>query len=396
MNPRNVKRLVLASVIAAISIVSTRREPVGRTSVKPAEIVPLVESRQWNLPPALPPPRVPDDNPMSETKIELGRHLFHDKRLSGNGSQSCASCHRPELAFTDGRRTALGSTGESHFRNSMSLVNVAYAASHTWADASMTRLERQAIVPMTNQAPVEMGMAGREGELVARLEREPRYRELFDRAFPNDPRPVSMANVARAIATFERSIVSFDSPYDRFMFRGETDALSPQAWRGMKLFFSERTKCGQCHSGLNLAGPSATVEHVPQPSFHNTALYDVTGRGGYPESDRGLRAKTGRPTDDGAFKVPTLRNIAVTAPYMHDGSIATLEDVIAHYAAGGRAASNPDKSRLLTGFSLSREETSDLIAFLESLTDESLLSDPRFSDPWVEDEPGHNRGQSGL
>ncbi len=346
----------------------------------PDEQVPLVESREWKLPPAVPPPRVPDDNPMSDARIELGRHLFHDKRLSGNETQSCASCHRPELAFTDGRRRALGSTGQLHFRNSMSLVNVAYAPSYTWADPSVRRLEQQALVPITNEHPVEMGMSGREMELLSRLSSDAVYRRLFRQAFPDDEEPISMPNVAKAIATFERTILSFDAPYDRFVFGGDADALSPEAWRGMQIFFSERTKCGGCHGGLNLSGASATDAHMPDPSFHNTGLYGGANTG-YPESDTGLRRSTHRSQDDGAFKVPTLRNIAITAPYMHDGSVGSLEEVIDHYAAGGRATGNSNKSDRLQGFTLTSGERADLIAFLESLTDRAFLNDARFSDP---------------
>jgi cytochrome c peroxidase len=320
---------------------------------------------------------------MSEVKVELGRHLFHDRRLSGNGTQSCASCHRPELAFTDGQRTAIGSTGEKHFRNSMSLANVGYGSSLTWADASVRSLEAQAIVPITNRAPVEMGMAGRESELLRRIESDPTYRRLFRDAFPDDPSPVSIPNLTRAIASFERTILSFDSPYDRFVFRGDVNALSPEAWHGMQLFFSERTKCGECHSGLNLAGPSRTPDSRPEPTFHHTALYAIGTERSYPATDNGLRRVTHRPEDDGRFKVPTLRNVAVTAPYMHDGSIATLEEVVDHYARGGRASENPGKSALLRGFTLTPDEKAALIAFLESLTDEKFLADPGYADPWT-------------
>lgn len=390
--------------LLAITLVSMRSGRAVTLVIVPDEQVPLVASREWNLPPGLPPPFVPADNLISEAKIELGRHLFHDKRLSGNGTQSCASCHRPERAFTDGQATATGSTGEKHFRNSMTLTNVAYSGSYTWADPGVRRLEQQATVPITNRAPVEMGMAGREGELVRRLESEPVYRSLFREAFPEDESPVSMQNVARAIASFERTILSFDSPYDRFVFGGDVDALSPEAWRGMQLFFSDRTKCGECHGGLNLAGASTTADQDltpllpanqstsedfgnnpqrPDPTFHNTALYDQDGDG-YPVADKGLRRISKAPEDDGAFKIPTLRNVAVTAPYMHDGSIETLEAVIDHYAMGGRAPGNPRKSALVGGFEITACEKSDLLSFLQSLTDESFLTDPRFADPWIE------------
>jgi cytochrome c peroxidase len=325
---------------------------------------------------------VPIDNPMSDAKVELGRFLFHDNRLSGNGTQSCSSCHQQQHAFTDGRATALGSTGEVHFRNSMSLTNVAYNVSYTWADPSVRRLETQALVPLQNVAPVEMGITGREPEVLARLETDEMYVRRFREAFPDEADPITLENVGKAIASFERTMLSFDSPYDRFLFYGEADSMSPGAMRGMNLFFSEELRCAECHGGMNFAGRSRTEHQAPEPSFHNTATYDIDGKGSYPEADRGLVRATGEPDDEGRFRAPTLRNIAMTAPYMHDGSIATLSDVIDHYAAGGRANGNPNKSEALTGFQITDEQKNDLVAFMESLTDEQFLTNPAFADPW--------------
>jgi cytochrome c peroxidase len=342
----------------------------------------------WRLPPGFPEPAVPTDNPMSEAKVELGRHLFHDTRLSGNGTQACASCHLQEKAFSDGRATALGSTGESHRRNSMSLANVAYAASLTWANPVLPDLEAQAMVPLFGEHPVELGLAGQEELLLQRLTEDARYPKLFAAAFPEQKQPLSVASVVRAIAAFQRTLLSGNSPYDRYTYRDELDALSLSAKRGMTLFFSERLECFHCHQGFAFSDSVKHKETVfPEVTFHNTNLYNVDGRGTYPASDEGLREFTGRPEDTGRYRAPTLRNIAVTAPYMHDGSIATLSEVLDHYAAGGRARAqgsdpSPHQSEFIRGFTLTPQEKEDVLAFLESLTDTEFLTDPRFSDPF--------------
>ncbi len=345
---------------------------------------------RWDLPPGFPEPRVPADNPMNAAKVELGRRLFYDKRLSENGTQACASCHRQELAFSDGRVHAVGSTGESHRRNSMSLANVAYAARLTWANPHLARLEDQALVPMFGDAPVELGMPDA-AELVRRLMRDSDYPDLFHAAFPGESEPLRLDNVTRAIAAFERTLVSGDSAYDRYA-HGDRDALSAAALRGMDLFFSERLECFHCHGGFNFAD---AVDHAklpePERAFHNNALYNVDGKGAYPRIDRGLFEITEDPADMGRFKAPTLRNIAVTAPYMHDGSIATLEEAIEHYASGGRTiesganagsgSESPLKDEFLVGFVLREAERDDLLAFLHSLTDQAFLRDSRFAEP---------------
>jgi cytochrome c peroxidase len=346
----------------------------------------------WRLPTGFPKPRVPDDNPMSPEKVDLGRHLFYDRRLSANGSFSCASCHQQARAFSDGRAHALGSTGERHARGSMSLANVAYATTLTWANHLMVSLERQALVPMFGEMPVELGLAGKEEELLARLRSDAHIRDRFARAFPQEAEPIALANITKAIACFERTLISGNSPFDRFRYGGQPAALSPAARRGMDLFFSERTECFHCHGGFSFAD---SVAHdgsaFTEVAFHNTALYNLDGRGAYPAESRGLIDVSGKVADMGRFKAPTLRNIAVTAPYMHDGSVASLGEAIDHYARGGRridsglnagdGARSPLKSEFVRGFLISEQEKSDLIEFLHSLTDEEFLSDPRFSDP---------------
>jgi cytochrome c peroxidase len=350
------------------------------------------------LPAGMPLPVIPADNPPTEAKILLGRHLFYDARLSGNGTQSCASCHRQELAFTDGRAVAVGATSEHHTRGTMAIANALYLPALGWADPRVTSLEDQVLVPMLNEQPVEMGARGRETEILGRLSADPVYRRLFSAAFPGDGDPFTMRNVARAIASFERTIVSGRSPFDRFVFGGEEAALDDSARRGMKLFFSDRTGCAQCHGGVNFSGqirlPARAdaltgrprVEAVdPRPVFHNTGLYDLDGGGAYPDRETGLQRITGDCEDMGRFRTPSLRNVELTAPYMHDGSVATLEEVIDHYAAGGRAGrGNPRVSAELRPFTLTAQEKGDLIAFLRALTDRELIASPRFTNPWPE------------
>jgi cytochrome c peroxidase len=348
----------------------------------------------WNIPAPFPRPQVPADNEMNPAKAELGRRLFYDKRMSVNGTESCASCHRQELAFTDGRPRAEGATGEKHPRSSMSLANVAYNPSLTWANPFLGSLEDQAKIPMYGTAPVELGLKGNEDHFLAEVRVDRFYRELFRQAFAGDNAPYTMDNVVKAIAAFERTLISVNSPFDRYKYGNDPDAISDSAKRGEVLFFSgEKTACFQCHEGWNFSGALRYEGgRVPRTPFHNTGLYNLDGELSYPSPNTGLYEITHRPADVGRFRVPTLRNIAVTAPYMHDGTIDTLPDVLDHYAAGGRTIAsgphagigreNPNKSPNVRGFMLSEAEKKDLIAFLDSLTDSEFLHNPAFSDPW--------------
>lgn len=338
---------------------------------------------EWRLPKGFPQPIVPADNPMSAAKVELGRHLFYDKRMSLNAKQSCASCHRQELAFTDGRARAEGTTGQVHPRSSMSLVNVAYAPALTWANPTLDSLEDQALVPMLGEEPIELGLKGREQAFLDVVRRDPVYQRLFPQAFPGGNEG-TLQNVTRALAAFQRSIVSMRSPYDRYRWDGEANAISAAAKRGEILFSSsERAGCFQCHGGWNF---SAIRFEGGRSSMDEGGSFFNTGVSGYASPNRGIYERTGRPEDIGKFRAPTLRNIAVTTPYMHDGSLTTLEAVIDHYAAGGRME-HANKTRVLRPFQLTDGEKRDLIDFLRSLTDEELLRDPRWSDPW----PVHGR-----
>ena len=345
----------------------------------------------WNLPEWTPKPVVPKDNPMTAEKVELGRHLFYEPRMSITGKYSCATCHQQSLAFTDGKPVAIGSTDEPHARNSMSLANIAYNPVLTWANPLMTSLENQALIPIFGEHPVEMGMVGKEGEMIEWMQQDPLYQQIFQSAFKEE-KPVNIKNMTKALASFQRSLVSFKSPYDRYRYQREPDAISPAAKRGEKLFNSERMECFHCHGGINFSD-SVIHENLAftEVAFHNTGLYNIDGEGGYPVPNTGINEITQEANDMGRFKAPTLRNIALTAPYMHDGSVATLQEAIAHYQAGGRTitegefagigSQNPYKSGFIKGFEISESETNDLIEFLHSLTDEEFITNPDYSDP---------------
>ncbi|MEM7757837.1 MAG: MbnH family di-heme enzyme [Cyanobacteria bacterium P01_A01_bin.40] len=351
----------------------------------------IASEYNWNLPEWTPKPVVPEDNPITAEKVELGRHLFYEPRLSITGEYSCASCHKQSLAFTDGKKVAVGSTNELHSRNSMGLANVGYSSVLTWANPLMTSLENQALIPIFGEHPIEMGMVGQEQQLLQWMRNDTNYRQLFAEAFTEE-QPINISNLTKAIASFQRSLVSFNSPYDRYRYQGESNAISDAAKRGEKLFNSERMECFHCHSGINF---SDSIKHenlaFTETAFHNTGLYNIDGEGSYPPQNIGIKEITQEAKDMGRFKAPSLRNIALTFPYMHDGSINTLRDAIAHYQAGGRTISegeyagvgsaNPFKSGFIKGFEATESEIDDLVAFLQSLTDEEFITNPAYSDP---------------
>jgi len=339
---------------------------------------------KWLIPKDYPKPQVPQDNPMSEAKIKLGRYLFYDKNLSANQKQSCASCHKQEKAFSESLAVSVGSTGQSHRRNALALVNVAYNKTLTWAHPSLDSIERQILLPMFGETPVEMGITGHENEILSRFNTE-QYQVMFDEAFDN--KNINFDKINKALSSFVRRLTSFNSPFDRYAYAMEDSALSASQIRGMDLFFSEKLECHHCHGGFNFT-QSTTHEKqlLDRRPFHNTGLYNIDGKGSYPINDIGLNEITLEQRDMGAFRAPTLRNIALTAPYMHDGSILTLDEVIEHYAAGGKTSNQLTKniyiSPFVKGFELNNKEKSDLIAFLNALTDESFISDPKLSNPF--------------
>jgi cytochrome c peroxidase len=317
---------------------------------------PQAEEYRFNLPAGFPAIRVPSDNPMSHAKVRLGRFLFHDKRFAKDGSVSCGSCHQPDGGFSDrGNATSAGFNGVRGERNAPSLTNVAFLTSFHW-EGGIPSLERQALAPIIN--PIEMNM--NTDSLVIRLSAVPTYTSLFTDAW-SDSR-ISIERITKSIAAFQRTLISGNAPYDKFT-RGDRTAISLSAQRGADLFFGERGDCFHCHGSFNFT----------DNDFHNTGLDSIT-------IDAGRYLLTNIETDKAKFKTPSLRNIAVTNPYMHDGRFSTLEEVLQHYNSGGKPHRNVDV--LMRPLGLSATEQADIVEFLRSLTDQQFLRDTSFTNPW--------------
>jgi cytochrome c peroxidase len=327
--------------------------------------------------------RVPEDNPLTEEGVQLGRMLFYDPRLSGDNTVSCSTCHMQHLAFTDGKERAVGVSGKPLPFNSMALVNLLWGPQHFFWNGRADSLEQQALMPIQN--PDEMNQDI--DELIAELSSDDDYPALFGQAYGR----VSPENIAKAIASFERTLVSADSRYDRFL-RGEIK-LSSNEEMGRKLFMAHPDvkvslrggNCIDCHSQFLTSGFKTFYD-----GFSNNGL------DGEVRMQPGLQEVTGERSDRGKFKVPTLRNIAMTAPYMHDGRFATLEQVLDHYNEGIHISStlsplileadNRPAHDVPTEASLhlSEEEKLAVIAFLHTLTDEHFIAAEQFSNPFVQ------------
>jgi cytochrome c peroxidase len=315
-------------------------------SLAAAQVATTTASFAWQLPRGFPTPFVPADNPMSAAKVALGQRLFFETRLSVTGRYSCASCHDPARSYSDGRARAVGATGAVLAHGSMALINVAYNLSYGWQHPEVSSLEAQMRQPLFNRHPVEIGLAGRERAVRAALAADTTYRQQFADVFGG---AISIAHIIDAIAAFERTLIDGHSAFDAYVFAGEQDALSPGAKRGMALFFSRRIGCAGCHSGFNFSG-----------NWRDRA--GPTGKAAFADDGLGV----------GPVRIPTLRNIALTAPYMHDGRFATLDAVLDHYERVGKLPSSArggQRDPRLKTFTLNQDERADLTAFLGSLTE---------------------------
>jgi cytochrome c peroxidase len=326
---------------------------------------PSAHAYQFALPPGFPAPVAPADNPMSDAKVALGCRLFFEPQLSATGRMSCATCHTPELAFTDGRARAVGAYGDALPRNVMTLANVAYSPALTWTDEDVVTLEAQAERPLFNEHPAEMGLRRDARALLAALSSQPHYVHAFQAAFPDEP--ISTVNLIRAIAAFERTLISGRSAFDRYVYDDERDALSTAAKEGMALFYSERTRCSSCHSGLTFSGP---ITHRDSPTAE--ALFASNGLATHTRENEKDSMGTGKAAHRDRFRVPTLRNIELTAPYMHDGRFETLEEVLAHYTSGGDPGANANAA--IRPLDLTAGEQRALLEFLRSLTDGEFVT----------------------
>lgn len=290
--------------------------------------------------------KIPKDNPLTKEKIALGRELYFDPRLSADETVSCASCHNPQLAFTDGQKASVGIRGQIGIRSAPTIINRVFSKVQFW-DGRASSLEEQAKGPMIN--PIEMGNRNYD-DVVKRLRNIKGYREGFKRAFGTED--FTIEQVAEAIASFERTVVSGNSPFDKFESGGDEKAISESAKRGLDIF-RDKGRCSECHAGFNFT----------DEKFHNT------GAGmDKPNPDLGRYEITKKEEDKGAFKTPTLREIARTGPYMHDGSLKTLEEVVEFYDKGG--IKNPNLDKEMKPLNLTEEEKKDLVEFLKTLNGE--------------------------
>lgn len=311
------------------------------------------------VPAHLPAVPFPPENSITPEKAELGRHLFYEKRLSRDGTIACATCHRPEAAFSDAPfQISTGIDGQQGQRNAPMIVNAAYRKEMFW-DGRAGTLEEQAMAAFMN--PTEMAA---DTLAVANLLRSNEYRQMWQRAFGDTL--VNMTRAMQAIATFERTLVSANSRYDKFI-NGDTTALTALERKGMQLFFSDRTMCASCHGGQDFT----------DDLYHNIGLF-------HHYFDRGRYEVTGNVKDEGLFKTPTLRNVALTPPYMasgdsEKGELMTLEQVMDHYNEGGTTFANKDKR--VRKLNLSKEESNAIVAFMKALTDSSVLTNPSFLPP---------------
>jgi cytochrome c peroxidase len=341
------KRIIFISALAAAWFACS----CGKQQPAEAAAHPIGATVAIPAPLGLPPVPIPADNPPTAETIALGKRLFYDVKLSADDTLSCASCHNPTLDFTDGRRVGQGVRNQQGTRNTPTILNAAYNGLQFW-DGRAPTLEDQSGGPIAN--PIEMAQTHE--ACVTKLNRDAAYRHDFEKAF--GPGPVTIRKAEMALASYERTLISGASAFDRYQFGGDKTAMSPAAIRGLAIFTDKnRGNCETCHrieKGYAL---------FTDGKFHNL------GEGMNPEgelTDLGRYTQTKNEADRGAFRTPTLRNVAKTAPYMHDGGKKTLKEVVDFYVGGGN--SNPQLDKEIKELKLSGQERADLVAFLEALT----------------------------
>lgn len=317
----------------------------------------IAQDEEPEPPLGLPPVYYPDDNLYSKERADLGRLLYFDTRLSSDGTVSCATCHAPEHAFTDGAPVSTGIKGQKGGRSAPTVINRGYSTAQFW-DGRARTLEEQAIGPIANSIEMtnEKDPKKAHQTCIERLRRIPDYVARFKRAYGSEE--FTIEDVGKAIATFERTVFSGNSPYDKFK-NGDEDAMSAAAKRGMAIFFSKKTACDSCHIGFNFTDSSYVNIGIGMEAK---------------EPDLGRFNVSGREEDKGAFKTPTLREIEHTGPYMHDGSIRTLEEVVEHYNKGG--IKNPYLDERMKPLKLTDKEKKDLVEFLKALSGEGWQMKP--------------------
>ncbi|PHN05772.1 cytochrome-c peroxidase [Flavilitoribacter nigricans] len=314
-------------------------------------------------------PIIPADNPLTKDGVALGRMLFYDPIVSSDSTMSCASCHAPDLGFTDGTAFSTGVEGRQTTRSSMPLFNLAYNPNGFFWDGRSPSMEDQALHPIMDRVELNEDWEN----VVRKFQRHPDYPQRFRKAFGIErTSEITKELAVKALAQFERTLISQDSRFDRVVYRNE-GWLTDSEQRGKDLFYVEPSLvdhpgCSHCHGGVNFT----------DFSFRNNGIDSVATLNDFP--DKGLGAVTGRVYDNGRFKVPSLRNIELTAPYMHDGRFATLEEVLDHYKTGGHGVENEDPN--IVPFTLTGSQKQDLIAFLRTLTDTTFIKNPAYANPF--------------
>jgi cytochrome c peroxidase len=334
-------------------------------------------------------------NAADENIIKLGRYLFYDRRLSVNNTRSCGTCHNPQFAFTDGYKRSLGVFADLHQRNTQPLFNLSYLKYFTAADSSFRSPFQQMDNPLFNSHPQEMGVKGNEEKILKRIKADKLYAALFTSAFPGQKEAINWEMIKGSISAFLFTIISANSAYDRYN-KGDSSSLSISQKEGKKLFFSDKLKCSNCHGGFNFSVPTVSNQKGDTIYYFNTGLYNINDEGEYPGYDQGLFQLTKNKQDIGKYRVPSLRNLAFTAPYFHDGSAENLEGVIDAYTSGGRnillgdykgdGRAHPEKSKLINGFIITLQQRMDLINFLFSLSDSAFINNPSIGNPFTTDE----------
>ena len=370
-----VKILATAALAIILGLAACSKDDDDSCCGQPNDelIVADYSPQPYNLqyPSRFPQPAIPADNPLTVSGIELGRRLFYDPILSRDSTMSCASCHNQQLSFADGSNLSIGIRGLPGTRSSMPLINLAFNVKGFFWDGRAATLEEQALLPIEDHLEMDDTWEN----VAAKLRRHPTYPAYFRQAFGIERKSEITPELAvKAIAQFERTLVSFNSRFDRIVWDQQgwpTDAEQ----RGRDLFFVEFASPTQDHPGCSHChGSSLFTEN----NYFNNGITFVNDLADFPDKGRG--GFNGNIFDNGKFRTPTLRNIALTAPYMHDGRFATLEEVLDHYATGGHGVINEDAN--IQPFSLTQRDKEDLIAFLNMLTDTAFINNPAFSNPF--------------
>ncbi|NOT36977.1 MAG: hypothetical protein HOP11_06335 [Saprospiraceae bacterium] len=315
---------------------------------------------------------------------EIGHLLFFDKNLSYDKSISCSTCHDPTLAFTDGYKLSVNSKAENLQRNSPTLLNINNRENFNWANPSIQTLIQQMQRPLYGTHPVELGIKGNEPDIFPRIKANMEYKRLYQLAFGKNIQNLKLQDIEVSLEHYIKTLQSRNSPFDKFLITKDSNYLNEEQWYGFYLFHSDSIDCSACHGGVDSFSPDRGG------NFANIGLYNCNGK--YPTKDSGIENESHDQDDNGLFRIPTLRNVAITGPYYHDGSEENLESIIKNYERSGRmidygdckgdGANNPNIDGRLQKFNLQENERRALISFLHSLTDTSYLSNKMFRDPF--------------